>query len=78
MEIISSHLKRGVEVDSLGHDGTRYTLWWNPKTKYYEITDYANTKKVHYRYRRLSDIVRTLNSITGWDDVAVEDVENEQ
>ena len=75
MDIIASQLQRGIEVDSAGHDGKRYTLWWNPKTKYYEITDYANTKNVHYRYRRLSDIVRTLNSLTGWDDVAIEDVE---
>ena len=34
MEIISSQLRKGVEVDSACHD----------ETKYNEITDYAKTK----------------------------------
>lgn len=73
MEIRSSELKKGIEVDSTDTDGKKYSLWWNPKTKYYEITDYAKHENVHYRYTRLRDIVRVLNTMTGWNDVAIED-----
>lgn len=68
MIIKASELKNGVEVDS-----KKWTLWWNPKNQMYEITDYAKTKNVQYRYRNLHDAVRTLNSLTGWLDTGEDD-----
>lgn len=68
MIIKASELKNGVEVDS-----KKWTLWWNSKKQMYEITDYAKTKNVQYRYRNLHDAVRTLNSLTGWLDTGEDD-----
>ena len=68
MIIKASDLKNGVEVDS-----KKWTLWWNPKNQKYEITDYAKTKNVQYRYANLHDAVRTLNSLTGWLDTGEDD-----
>ena len=68
MEIKASDLKRGVEVDS-----GKYTLLWNKKTNEYNICEYAKPKEIYYRYPRLHDAVRNLNSLTGFNDIAVDD-----
>lgn len=67
MEIKEKDLKEyGTEVDCPKH-----TLWYNPKNQMFEITEYANTKNVYYRYKDLRHAVKTLNDITGYNDVAI-------
>lgn len=48
MEIIASHLKRGVEVDSLGHDGTRRPKTYEELNK--KIVNASDVKEGDYIY----------------------------
>lgn len=69
MEIKVSELKRGVEVDS----GCKYTLLYQAgDSRPFQICKYA-TKVAEYTYSTLTEAVRTLNHLTGYNDIAVED-----
>jgi hypothetical protein len=71
MEIKASHLKRGVEVDN----ACKYTLLYkHGDPRPYQICKYA-TKEAFYTYSTLTQAVTSLNRLTGYDDVAIEDSE---
>jgi len=76
MEIKASELRKGVEVDMpvewKQKPVRQRTIKYEKETDSFVLAD-IKTNEVHYRYKRLSDLVRTTNEIYNYNDVAVED-----
>jgi len=68
MIISARDLRCGVEVDS----GKFTLLYKEGDVRPYQICKYA-TKEALYTHDSLSHAVRTLNTLTGWNDEAMED-----
>jgi len=76
MEISEKELKEfGVEVDMpidwSKRPATQSTIKYEKETDSYVLAD-IKTGEVHYRYKRLSDLVRTTNQLYNYTDRAVE------
>jgi len=77
MEIKAKELiENGVEVDlpvELDKKPVRQcTIKYEKETESFVVAD-IKTKEVNYRYKRLSDLVRTTNNLYNYNDVAIEE-----
>jgi len=75
-EIKASDLRKGVEVDlpvEWKHRPIRQcTIRYEKETNSYIMSD-IKTGEIHYRYGRLSNLIKTTNQIYNYKDKAVDD-----